>query len=214
MTFKREDLFAGRKRRRGMDKRARQDAKKLLAGDPDAVELKDARAMFAFHYGLKEKYIDALMIGDGIRERKEVLLTFKDLPRGVPNVLGAPGSPKTDAEADFEARRLLAAAWVAIQDTKALMRSGQIDDLRMFRYQELMLRVPGEWVDKAASKIPENTSEEDRKRIRKDNLRKIQKALGSAKLTPERWNSLSEDTQIEAMIAASALLCVEINHAG
>lgn len=211
MSFRKEDLFAGRKRRRSLDKWSRGQAKALLAGDPDAIVLKDARAMFAFHYGLKEKNIDALMSGEGLNGNPEVLLTFKGLPRGVPNVLGAPGDPKTDADIDFEARRLLVAAWVAIQDTKSLIREGRINDLRMFRYQEVMLQVPGEWVDKAADKIPENASEADRKKIRADNLRRMRKALGTSKLTPEGWNDLAEDRQIESMVAASALLCVEIN---
>jgi hypothetical protein len=39
----------------------------------------------------------------------------------------------------------------------------------------------------------------------------MRSAVGSEKLTVERWNALPEDNQLAAMIAASILLCLNIN---
>lgn len=202
----------GRKLRKSLETKARKEARALVAAEgSETQDLADARAMMETFYWMKSKHIDSVIVQKRMIGGWVVLLCFKDLPRGIPNVLGAPGKPKNREEAEFEAYRLLRAAYVKCEDTKKMMRDGDMDDLRLFRYQDLHLRVPGEMVDAAAKKVPGIPEKKEADKLRKENIDRIRLAVGTQPLTVDRWNALGEDKQIEAMIGASFLLCLNIN---
>jgi hypothetical protein len=213
MELTKAHYFEGRKTRKAMDGKAKKEARQLVANDTGATtgDLADARAMMETYHWMKSKHIDSIIIEKKRLGGWVVLLTFKDLPRGIPNVLGAPGKPKTREQAEFEAHRLLRAAYVKCEDTKAMMREGQMDDLRLFRYQDVNLQVPGEMVDAAARKLPGMPEGKDARKLQKEQIDKLRNALGGDKFTIDRWNALDEDVQLQAMVAASFLLCLNIN---
>lgn len=213
MNLTKAHYFEGRKALKAMEKRAKKEARELLAGTlgADTKDLADARAIMETYYWMKAKHIDSVIVQKKTLGGWVVVLTFKDLPRGIPNVLGAPGAPKTRAAADALAHVMLRAAFVKCEETKQMMRDGVMDDLRFFRYQDLHLQVPGDMVDTAARKIPEIPEETEAKKLRKTHIDAMRSAVGSEKLTVERWNALPEDNQLAAMIAASILLCLNIN---
>jgi len=207
------DYYEGRKIRKSMERLARKEARDLIAGTigEGTSDLADARAMMETYHWMKAKHVDSVIIRKQMLAGWVVLLTFKDLPRGIPNVLGAPGKPRSEEEARAEAQRLLRAAYVKCEDTKEMMRSGQMDDLRLFRYQDIHLQVPGEMVDAATRKIPANPPKKDAQKMRQEQIDAIHGAIGKGALDVERWNALSEDDQLKVMIAAANLLCLNIN---
>jgi hypothetical protein len=213
MELNSKHYFEGRKVRKSMDKSARKEAKALIAGTlgEGTPDLADARAIMETYYWMKPKHIDSLIIEKQPLRGWVVLLTFKDLPRGIPNVLGAPGKPKTEADAKFEAERLLRAAYVKCEDTKAMMRAGEMDDLRLFRYQEIFLQVPGEMVDSVAKKTKPPESNKETQKLRQEQIDRIHGILGKHTADVAAWDKLEEDQQINVMIAAAHLLCLNIN---
>jgi hypothetical protein len=213
MKLTKEDYFEGRKIRKSLDGNARKNAKKLIAGTigGGTDDLADARAIMSTYYSMKAKNIDSIIMQKPLVGAWVVVLTFKDLPRGVPNFLGAPGKPKSKEAAEKEAQRLLLAAHVKCEDTKVLMRAGKMDDLRLFRFQQVHLQVPGEMVDAAAKKMPEGIAEKEMAKLRKEQIDKMHKAAGPVPMTVDRWNTLEEDTQLQIMVPAAFLLCLNIN---
>ncbi|HDZ53446.1 hypothetical protein LCGC14_0043910 [marine sediment metagenome] len=205
--------YEGRKTLKKLEKRAKKEARELLAGTlgADTKELADAQAIMETYYWMKSKHIDSIIVQKKTIGGWVVVLTFKDLPRGIPNVLGAPGKPKTEEEAMALAHVMVRAAYVKCEETKKMMREGTMDDLRFFRYQDLHLQVPGDMVDAAARKIPDMPAEKEAKKMRQEHIDKMREAVGKKKLTVERWNELSEERQLAAMVAASFLLCLNIN---
>lgn len=215
MKLTKDHYFAGRKTRKQLEKQAKNEAKGLIAGTigSGTADLSDARSMMETYYWMKPRHIDSVIIHKQLMKGWVVLLTFKDLPRGIPNVLGAPGKPKSEEEARSEAMRLLRAAFVKCEDTKVLMRNGLMSDIRLFRYQGIDLQVPGEMVDAAARKIPEQPGRNDVQKLRQKELDTIHSALGQRAMTVDDWNMLSEDHQLQVMMSASNLLCLNINQA-
>jgi hypothetical protein len=213
MKLTKTHYYEGRKALKSMEKQAKKEARELLAGTlgADTKDLADARAIMETYYWMKAKHIDSVIIQKKTLGGWIVVLTFKDLPRGIPNVLGAPGAPKTREEADALGHVMLRAALVKCEETKELMREGKMDDLRFFRFQDLHLQVPGDMVDAAARKIPEIPADKEAKEQRKKHIDAMRTAVGNQPLTVERWNALSEDNQLAAMVAASFLLCLNIN---
>ncbi len=205
--------YEGRKTLKAMEKVARKEARDLLDGTigADTKDLADAQAIMETYYWMKSKHIDSVIIQKKPIGGWVVVLTFKDLPRGIPNVLGAPGNPKTREAAEASAHVMLRAAFVKCAETKQMMRDGTMDDLRYFRYQDLHLQVPGEMVDTAARKIPTIPDEKEAKKLRKEHIDKMRAVVGKKKLTLERWNEMTEEQQLEAMVSASILLCLNIN---
>lgn len=212
-ALKSNHYFEGRKTRKAMDRLAKKEARQLLDGSlgEGTEDLADARAMMETYHWMKSKHIDSVIIHKPKLRPWNVVLVFKDLPRGIPNALGAPVTPKTEEEARFEAHRLLRAAYVKCEDTKQMMRDGTMDDLRMFRLQGLFLQVPGEMVDAVAKKIPGIPEEKQAQKLRKDQIDRISKIIGPLEFNQERWEALNEDQQIDVMTAAATLLCLNIN---
>lgn len=215
MSLKTKDLYEGRKRLKQISKKCKVAARKLLAeeveGGTESVALKDARSIMMFHFSLKEKNLDAIMLHRRPLVGAEILLVFKNTPRGVPNVLAAPTRPKDNQGIEAELMRMVTAAWVRILETTQRIRTNTVDDLRIFRYQDVMLEVPGEFVDGSARKIPESVSDADRKNIRTQEIERMKRLIGPRGVRDDLFEGMPEQTQIDVMIAASRLLCVEIN---
>ena len=216
MDLKKADYFEGRKLRKKLDAESRKAARTLLDQDGDEAPqaLRDARAIMETYHWMKTSHLDSVILKKPPFGGWLVLLTFKDLPRGMPNVLGAPQRPTTEEGAREEALRLLTAAHVKCADPRRMMRDGQMDDLRLFRYQSLNLQVPGEMVDGAAKKYLELPEGRDLKKQRQAQIDKMKRIIGAGPLTVERWNALGEKSQAEVMVAASHLLCLNINSVG
>lgn len=207
------DYFEGRKLRKSMERQAKKEAIALLDGSlgQGTSDLADARAIMSTYHWMKSKYMDSLLIQKGMLSGWHVLLAFADLPRGIPNMLGAPGKPKSREEAEAEAFRMLRAAYVKCEETKMMMREGIYEDLRLFRCGEVFLQVPGGMVDAAAKKIPAMPEESEAQKLRKQHIDSLSAIIKSKTLTEEAWSALSEDLQIQAMVDASFLLCLNIN---
>lgn len=213
MELTTKDYYEGRKLRKALDTAAKKEARALVTGTMGVgtKDLADARSMMETYHWMKAKHIDSIIMRKQLLRGWVVLLTFKDLPRGIPNVLGAPGYPKTEEEARQEAQRLLRAAYIKCEDTKAMMRAGEMDDLRLFRYQEIFLHVPGEMVNAAAKKIPAKLPEKEAQKMRQEQIDSIQSVLGKGIFDVSTWGELTEDHQLKVMIAAANLLCLNIN---
>lgn len=210
MQLTKKHYYEGRKLRRNLEGLAKKDARRIVA-EPDSAEIDDLRAMMSTYHWMKPKHIDSVIVEKKLIGGWVVLLTFADLPRGIPNVLGAPGRPKSEEEAMFEASRLLRAAYVKCEDTKKMMREGNFEECRLFRYQTLNLQVPGELVDTAAKALPEIPREKEAQKMRMQHIETMRKTIGSGELTGERWDQLSEDQKVKLMVEASHLLCLNIN---
>lgn len=210
MQLTKKHYYEGRKLRRKLEGVAKKDARQIVA-EPDSTEIDDLRAMMSTYHWMKSKHIDSVIVEKKLIGGWVVLLTFADLPRGIPNVLGAPGKPRSEEEAMFEASRLLRAAFVKCEDTRKMMREGNFEESRLFRYQTLNLQVPGELVDTAARAIPEIPREKEAQKMRMQHIEAMRKTIGSGELTGERWDQLSEDQKVKLMVEASHLLCLNIN---
>lgn len=210
MKLTKKHYLEGRKLRRKLEVEAKKSARALVS-QGDGSDLDNARAMMGTYHWMKSRHIDSIIVEKPLIGGWVVLLTFADLPRGIPNVLGAPGKPKSEEEAMFEAKRLLVAAYVKCEDTKKMMRDGVFQDNRLFRYQNLSLQVPGEMVDSAARQLPEMPAEKAAQKMRMTHIEDIRSAVGHGELTGDRWDAMHEDQQVKVMVAASYLLCLNIN---
>ncbi|MFX4299950.1 hypothetical protein [Pseudosulfitobacter pseudonitzschiae] len=210
MNLTTKHYYEGRKLRRKLEGLAKKEAKSLVQSE-ESTDLDEARAIMSTYHWMKSKHIDSVIVEKRLIGGWVVLLTFADLPRGIPNVLGAPGKPKSEAEAMFEATRLLRAAFVKCEDTKKMMREGNFEENRLFRYQTLNLQVPGALVDSAARKVPELPGEKDAQKMRMTHIENMRKIIGPGELTGDRWDRMSEDQKLKLMIEASFLLCLNIN---
>lgn len=213
MKLTKAHYFEGRKLRRKLESAAKKEAKMLLSGELGAGEsdMADALSIMETYHWMKAKHIDSVIVQKKLIGGWIVMLAFKDLPRGIPNMLGAPGKPKTQEDAMFEAKRLLRAAYVKCEETKKMMRDNTFADLRIFRIQNLNLQVPGEMVDAAARKLPDLPAEKEAQKLRMKHIENMRAIIGEGDLTPERWDQLPEDSQIRIMVECSYLLCLNIN---
>lgn len=211
MTMTKQDYYDGRKVVKAMAKVAKADAQRLVEGDPSAVDYADAVSLMETIFTMKTSNIDSLIIKKSGIFSWTVLLSLKGMPRGVPNLLGAPGNMKNKADAEAAAAVLLRAAYVKCANTTQMKRDGEMDDLRVFRLQGVQLHVPGEMVDAAAKKIPTNIDPKQAMELRQSNIDIIRTSIGPVGLNLARWSNMSEDDQIKVMISAASLLCLSIN---
>jgi hypothetical protein len=213
MQLTKAHYFEGRKLRRKLEAVAKKEAKLLLSGElgEGTTDLADARAMMETYHWMKSKHIDSIIVEKKLLGGWVVMLAFKDLPRGMPNILGAPVKVKSEEQAMFEANRLLRAAYIKCEDTKKMMRDNVFTDARIFRLQDVNLQVPGEMVDAAARKIPDIPPEKEAQKMRMTHIDTIGAVLGKSRLTGELWDNMSEDSQVKLMVEASYLLCLNIN---
>ncbi|MCW3783589.1 hypothetical protein [Defluviimonas salinarum] len=207
-TIGKADLYSGKKRlKSGLD--AARAAAGRLVEDGEAAGT--AREMMRFHYGLKTRHLDSLIVADAGDGAFCAMLVLKDTPRGMPNVIGAPGTHGTREAAEVAAASLLAAAMVMVLDYKAEMRAGTADNLRRFEIGDFALGVPAEIVALIGKRIPEGANEATRRQLRDSASARIRTLMRGIEGSEEAWAALGDDAQVEIMTEAAKLLCVEVN---
>lgn len=212
----RQELFAGKKLLKKLKRTAARRARQLAASSAvgQNKEVAIARAIMSGHYTLRSKNLLSIVEVDAGEGRSTVLLCLTGLPAGVPNVIGAPRGVDTGDQEAVEqiALEMLTAAFFKVEETKRLMREGLMDDIRLFRYRDIVLHVPGEMVDGEAEKMVHRAETIDLAQERAKRLDALRQNLGSD-VALEQWETMSESTQLSAMISAAGLLALQINQA-
>lgn len=197
-------FYEGKRRIRDMGPEARDRARVAIAADDP--ELENYRTAMLFNYGLREKYLESLILAeqDG---RIMPLLVLSGAPRGMANVIAAPLHRENRAEAEVEALWLLTAAWVAILDFKEEIRTGIADQHFRFRMSGgMILNIPHEIMRFVSNRVPLKLDDAQKEAIRSHALKRIE-VLAEGEMTPEDWNELDDREQATLMEAASELLC-------
>jgi hypothetical protein len=187
------------------------------ASDDVLKEMADAQAMFQTHHTLKEKQLQSAIVAQGglksLRQWFGVLVL--DVPRGVPNLIGVPGQISSEDDAMSAMKSLLTAAYVKIEETKWMIRMGQITpetrDLRLFAYQDLFMQVPGEFVDAAASEVQDLSPGKELNKIKGQHIDDLVRMVGHQKLTDIVWAGFTEDQKVTILQQAARLLCLNVN---
>ncbi|MBW3243545.1 hypothetical protein KUV57_12805 [Epibacterium sp. DP7N7-1] len=206
-TISKADLFAGRKLLKVERGAAEAAAAQLIASDGAADEL---RNMLRFHYGLKSKHLDSLIVvphdGGWI-----AMLMLQKTPRGMPNLIGAPSTYEDPDVALAAARQVLTGAMIMIQDYKAELRAGIAEKIRRFEYGDFAFGVPEEIISIIHKKLPHDMTEEQKSKIRKETEASLHCKLRAVDGSDEAWTRIDEESQVEIMCEAAQLLCVEVS---
>lgn len=205
-TIGKAELFAGRKLLKAERDAAAATAAQLIE-DEGAEEL---RNMLRFHYGLKSRHLDSLIVVPD-SEGWIAMLMLRDVPRGMPNLIGAPLSYMDREEALKAARQVLVGAMIMIQDYKAELRDGSAEKLRRFECGDFAFGVPEDIISIMRKKLPRKMTEEIKEKVRKDTEASLHGKLRLLDGSEEAWTRLDDDMQTEIMCEAAQLLCVEVS---
>lgn len=207
-TIATADLFAGRRRLRGL---LENTMSRAAVTRFDEVAAERARNMLRFHAGLKRRHLDSLIVCPNGAAAFTSLLLLKDVPRGMPNIVGAAGEDMTELQAGLAGRSLLEAACVMILDHKAALAGGAAEQVRRFEYGGLAFGIPEEIMSVVGNRMPAPMSDTFRQEILSSSGTGLRRLFGTEDVTETEWAGFSDDRQVAVMVEAARLLCVGVN---
>src|SRR5690606_7491698 len=118
-----------------------------------------------FHAGLKTRHLDSLVVCPNGAGAFTSFLLLKDVPRGMPNIVGAAGENMSELQAELAGRSILQAACIMILDHKEAMGSGPVEQIRRFEVGQLAFGVPEEVISVIANRMPVKLTDANREGI-------------------------------------------------
>ncbi|WP_027234520.1 hypothetical protein [Leisingera caerulea] len=202
------ELYAGRKRLKALRDNAAAAAHGLIEHGEAAESARDG---LRFHSGLKTRNLDAVLVVQDGEGRYISALKLRDTPRGMPDLIGAPGAHETPAEAQEAGYGLLIAAMVMILDHKRALREGTAQKIRRFEVGEFAFGVPEEIISVVGKEIPAGLEAAEKAPLQEACERALRRHVGHLKGGQEGWEAISDNTQVDILMNAARLLCLNVN---